>query len=232
VACSGAGNVPLVQRAKNDGPEQNAPDALCAGAAEERSGPTNQQEGKPSLWKRTTNQQPARAIIAAGGTRATRPPAARSRATRALTPHGPRGLAGHAPKSVRLSSSRSPSPEPGRRRGARWPQSCQARTGKPWWLFGEGAAGKGNSDTRKGGTRPGTRPRKASPGRIKPCRSVPDPRQPAASAQRPSASRQSPCTHANRSSECVPALPHAEHSRADTEEPRRGVGDQYTRAAP
>jgi hypothetical protein len=46
------------------------------------------------------------------------------------------------------------------------------------------------------------------------------------------ARRQSPCTHTNRSPECVPAPPHAAHSRAEPEEPRRSAGAPQTRAAP
>jgi hypothetical protein len=46
------------------------------------------------------------------------------------------------------------------------------------------------------------------------------------------ASRQSPCTHTNRSPECVPAPPYAAHSCAEPEMPRRSAGALQTRAAP
>jgi hypothetical protein len=46
------------------------------------------------------------------------------------------------------------------------------------------------------------------------------------------ARRQSPCTHTNRSQECVPTPPHAARSRAEPEEPRRSAGALQTRAAP
>ena len=46
------------------------------------------------------------------------------------------------------------------------------------------------------------------------------------------ARRQSPCTHANGSPECVPAPPNVTHSRAEPKEPRRGAGAPRTRTAP
>ena len=46
------------------------------------------------------------------------------------------------------------------------------------------------------------------------------------------ARRQSPCTHANRSPEGVPAPPQAVHSCAEPEEPRRSAGAPQARAAP
>ena len=64
-------------------------------------------------------------------------------------------------------------------------------------------------------------------GASSPAPAAPTPLRPAHERSTPAkqrARRQSPCTHANRSPECVPAPPNVTHSRAEPEEPRRGAG--------
>ncbi len=78
-------------------------------------------------------------------------------------------------------------------------------------------------------------PRKRSQGRQEPPRhrsQLSPPHHKCTSPVQHEARRQSPFIHANRSQEwCIPS-PHAAHSRAEPEDPRRGTGAPQTRAAP